>query len=108
MPSEEMLKGTPPSEGTCSGSVFALATQFKEVAAVVGESSIGLGSDYNGGIPHLKPSCDTGTSLDQEGLWNIGQSHEVWQALQKLGAVHSDGSSGVDQFLETWSQLWNL
>jgi microsomal dipeptidase-like Zn-dependent dipeptidase len=108
MPSPEMLDGTPDFSESCTGGVSQLATQFKEVAEVVGESAVSLGSDYNGGIPHLTPGCPTGTSIDQQGLWNIGQSHEIWKALAHLGVTHASESSEsrVDRFLNTWSQLW--
>jgi microsomal dipeptidase-like Zn-dependent dipeptidase len=106
MPSEEMLQGTP-LKSSCGEGMAALATQFQEVAKEIGQASIGMGSDYNGGIPHLKPSCNTGTSLDQEGLWNIGQSQEVWKALRHLGAWNPKPQepSSTSRFLEAWSRV---
>jgi microsomal dipeptidase-like Zn-dependent dipeptidase len=108
MPSEEMLEGTP-GDGKCTGGVHAFATQFREASEVVGENAIGIGSDFNGGIPHLQPSCKTtGTSLDQAGLWQIGQSYEVWSVLKKLDVWHPEKLTikNTDRFLDSWSILW--
>ena len=106
MPSEEMLDGTPVPPTTCRGSVHALAVQYKEVAATIGADSIVMGTDYNGGIPHLMPSCKTGTSLDHEGFWNIGQTPDLWQALRKVGApVPEPLSITVERFISAWEQV---
>jgi microsomal dipeptidase-like Zn-dependent dipeptidase len=107
MPSEEMLAGTPVREDHCpTGGLQALALQYNEVRQLIGPESIALGSDYNGGIPHLRPTCGTGTSLDRDGLWNIGQVPELWQALTKAGAkTPSRLSSTIDRFLAAWSRV---
>jgi len=115
MPSEEMLDGTPVprelcpvgcSADACEGSVHALATQFREASLIVGAPSVALGSDYNGAINHLKPSCGTKTILDQEGLWNFGQAGSIWQAMKALNApVPEPESLMVDQFLDAWSRI---
>jgi microsomal dipeptidase-like Zn-dependent dipeptidase len=115
MPSEEMLEGTQvparmcdaSCKLPCEGGIQALATQYIEAAAALGAESVALGSDYNGGIPHLRPSCPVGTRLDQAGLWNIGQVPEVWASLEKLGApVPRPRRKMVDRFLEAWERAW--
>lgn len=108
MPSEEMLVQTPPLTGTCEGSVHSLANQYREAAKVIGESSVSMGSDFNGGIPHLKPSCATGTSLDQkQGYWNIGQTPELWQALQNILELNPEnGKKSTDRFIDAWSRVF--
>lgn len=113
MPSEEMLEGTPVID-ECAGTIFAFAKQFQDAAQVVGKDAIGVGSDFNGGIPHLKPSCrPTGTSLDEKGLWNIGQSTEIWNALEKLGVWKEETDSDLflshqaQNFLSAWSHVWS-
>ncbi len=106
MPSELMLEGTPSLVSNCRGSIEAFATQYKEVAAVIGQNATVMGSDINGGIPHLKPACLEGTSLKKEGLWNIGQTPYLWKALYLLGvATDSDAMrrAQVDRFLDAWA-----
>lgn len=106
MASEEMLDGTPVPPATCTGSVHALAVQYREIAAAIGADSITMGTDYNGGIPHLMQSCKTGTSLDREGFWNIGQTPELWKALRAAGApVPEPVSVTVGKFIEAWERV---
>lgn len=103
MPSDDMLVGTPLSSGSCQdrqGSIDALTLQMREAVLALGPSRVALGSDYNGGVRHLHSSCHTGTSLDEKaGLWNIGQSRDVWRAL---GANAEDVTK---HFLEAWGQV---
>jgi len=109
MPSEEMLEGAPRAND-CPSSISSLATEYTEIAAELGNDSVMLGSDFNGGIPHLAPTgpgCVTGTSIDQQGLWNIGQSTEVWKAMAKLGApVPNPLSKMADHFVEVWAKAY--
>ena len=106
MPSEEMLEGTQVPNDSCTGGVVALGVQYEHIAGIIGSASTVLGTDYNGGITHLKPGCATETSLDQYGLYNISQTKEIWIALQKLG-VHTPVplSSSVDRFLNAWGSV---
>jgi hypothetical protein len=65
-----------------------------------------LGSDYNGGMRHLRPSCGTGTSLDQPaGLWNVGQSAAFFDALSRLGAPRAPLRATLDRFLSAWERV---
>jgi microsomal dipeptidase-like Zn-dependent dipeptidase len=106
MTSEDYLEGTP--EQGCPGGVRALATQYREAAAVVGAEGIAMGSDYNGGVPHLHPeagACALGAGLDAEGLWNIGQVPELWASLEKLGApVPKPRAKMIERFLDAWKK----
>jgi microsomal dipeptidase-like Zn-dependent dipeptidase len=107
MPSEEYLEGAPTS-ADCPSSIYGLSEEYKEVAAILGSDSIMMGSDYNGGLPHLRPGCHTGTSLDSEGLWNMGQIPELWSGLKALGApVPSPLSKMADRFVATWKKVRN-
>lgn len=102
MPSEDMLHGTP------GESIHALAVQYEESAARIGNQAVAMGSDYNGGVCHLKPipNAVTGTSLDHEGLWNISQVGELWEALRKVNApVPASLGVTVEHFLEAWERV---
>ena len=113
LPAEDMLLNTPikpefcPSGCKCDGSVAAFATQYAEFASLIGPASVMLGSDFNGGIAHLKPACGTKTELDQAaGLWNMGQTPALWQALENVGApVPKRRTDMVDAFLEAWDRV---
>lgn len=104
IPSDTMLRGTPTS-GECSESTDALRAQFHETSEWIPEISIGIGSDFNGALPHLRPTCETHTSLDQEGFWNIGQSHELWNVLHQKQKKHAIADHAL-RFIEAWSLVW--
>jgi microsomal dipeptidase-like Zn-dependent dipeptidase len=107
MPAEEMLDGTPrPPGAACDGGAPALATQYRELVAALGAESVSLGSDYNGGVRHLRPGCATGTSLDGKGLWNMAQVPDVWRALRGFGApVPEHLKVTIDRFLDAWARV---
>jgi microsomal dipeptidase-like Zn-dependent dipeptidase len=102
MPSEEALTGTPAS---CGDGIHELATQFKEVATRLGAASTSIGSDFNGGINHLKPPvCATGTSFDAHGLWNVSQSGDMWEALKHLNVPWP--KEGDAEFITAFVKAW--
>lgn len=106
MPATEMLEGTPGTQD-CPAGVGPLVTQYLEVASKLGAPAVALGSDYNGAIAHLPPGCRTGTSLDDEGgLWNIGQSADVWKAIGKLGGGPASAAETEGAFLDAWSRAF--
>jgi microsomal dipeptidase-like Zn-dependent dipeptidase len=114
MPSDEMLEGTliPPERCAsgcqleCKGGIQALAVNYADAVEALGAESVGIGSDYNGGIPHLHPSCAVGAGLDAEGLWNIGQQPEIWTSLERMGMpVPSPRRKMVDHFVDVWSRV---
>ncbi len=111
MPAQDMLQGTPGhcEEGChspCDGGLHALARHYSELATSIDPDSIALGSDTNGGVEHLPPTCKTGTVLDREGFWNIGQTAEVWRALRAVGApVPASLAGSVDRFVDAWSRV---
>lgn len=109
IPSEEYLEGTPiGAKVTCGSEPSALErlrVQYAEAVAVLGADAVAMGSDFNGGLRHLRPTCATGTSLDHDqGYWNIGQSKELWQALGKAG--QSAQPRTAEHFIQAWSRLW--
>jgi microsomal dipeptidase-like Zn-dependent dipeptidase len=105
MPSADMLEGAPRSP-TCPSALYGLAQEYKEVAGVLGNDAVMLGSDYNGGVEHLEPGCKTGTSLDEQGLWNMSQVPDLWKSLKVLGAPVPDPlAKMVDRFVDTWKKV---
>ena len=84
----------------------ALALSYNELAARIGAESIGIGTDFNSPVPHMRPSCGTGTSLDTEGFWNLAQSSELPQALRAAGAnVPANPEASLDRFLDAWARV---
>lgn len=113
MPSEDMLAGAPVSP-TCRSALYGLSREYEEVASIFaaagqGSESVMMGSDYNGGIEHLRPAgpkCGTGTSLDSQGLWNMGQIPALWKSLRTLGApVPRPLSKMVQKFVSDWQKV---
>lgn len=108
MPSAEMLEGAPDLP-SCPGPLGRLVREYATLTERVGTESVMMGSDYNGGLPHLPPTaaCATGTSLDTQGLWNIGQSSELWSALRKAGApVPLAFSKSSARFVGAWKKVF--
>ena len=95
MPSEDFLEGTPSTP--CAGSVHALKVHWNEVARWTGAGRVALGTDFNGGIRHLKPSCQTGTAMDVSGFWNSGHV----PVLESLLPIPKQGNVG--EFLSLWA-----
>ena len=113
-PCEDVLDDTKvppalcPKGCRCRGDVYALAQQFRETADAIGAASVFLGSDFNGAETHLRPSgCSTHTSLDKQGLHQIGQTSEVWYALRRAGApVNATEFHGVTNFISVWERAY--
>lgn len=111
IPGEDMLKDNrkvKKQQVDCDDSLSNLVTQYNELQTQIGNQNISLGSDFNGGIRHLKmPSCDTHTSLDTlKGLWRIGQTPDIWSAMNKYGAqlpAHLDLIT--NSFLKSWDKV---
>jgi microsomal dipeptidase-like Zn-dependent dipeptidase len=117
IPSEEFLENTPSPSPQCQGGILAFAHQYQLLASVLGESSIATGSDYNGGITHLRPlqhchTVHTAFTENDKGFWEIGQSLTLWKTLQELGVWHPQTSlleedhTHVETFISTWARAW--
>jgi microsomal dipeptidase-like Zn-dependent dipeptidase len=106
MPAETMLEGTPvKSPPPCGGNFERFLLQYGEFVAALGPESVAIGSDYNGGVVHLEPACKTGTSLDTEGFWNIGQAGDLWKAMANVGApVPKPLGKILEKFLQAWER----
>lgn len=102
MPSEDMLVGTPSTP--CTGSVHALKVHYDDVARWLGSKSIAWGSDFNGGIRHLKTSCSTGTTLDQTGYWNFSHAAALEGYLMPRWNATSSNllTPNIREFLRLW------
>lgn len=106
MPSEQMLEDAAKSP-ECPSALSALASEYQEASHVISPDHLMLGSDINGGIPHLKPGCNTGTVLDKEGFWNIGQKSALWESLRNLKAHTAEPLSKMaDTFIATWKKAY--
>ncbi len=115
LPSEDAMPNIPPASGycqagcepdTCRGSVAGLAEVYSYLARFVSPSAIALGSDFNGGMRHLRPSCQTGTSIDHEaGFYQLGQTPALWRALRQAGAPVPEARDTLRHFVEAWSRV---
>gem|GEM_PF-713305 len=123
MTSESMLEGTPPESNDCAfacqrsasatrtpfceGGIPALARQYRELVRELGASSVVLGSDWQGGVDHLPPTCGSGTPLDSRaGFWNISQTVLVWDVLERLQAgTPRPRNLQVQRFLSAWERV---
>jgi len=105
LPSPRFLRGTPLPPHTPEGGIEAFVKHYNEIADIIGPEATMIGSDFNGAIPHLKPSKDTGTSLDEKGLWHVGQSKELLMAMQKKGAKLPPPGHHIATFLKAWKRV---
>ncbi len=122
MPSRMMLTGTPPGandcafacqkssspgEAPCEAGLASLSRQYRELSQEIGPSSVAFGSDWQGGIDHLPPTCESGTSLDSEtGFWKISQTQEVWELLRRAGQrLPEPRNLMVQRFLGAWERV---
>jgi microsomal dipeptidase-like Zn-dependent dipeptidase len=94
------------SAEACSQGVNAFAAVWVDAARLLGAEAVMLGSDHNGGMRHLRPSCGTGTSLDEPaGLWNVAQSAALLDALARLGAPRAPLRATLARFLSAWEKV---
>ena len=122
MPTLMMLQGTPPETRDCKLScqketetdtpscekgLASLARQYRELVQELGASSVSFGSDWQGGVDHLPPTCGAGSSLDQpEGFWKMSQTQEVWDALKHIGNnLPEPRNLQVQRFLSAWERV---
>jgi microsomal dipeptidase-like Zn-dependent dipeptidase len=90
MPSTQLLQGTPGNTG-----MDQLTAQYLEISQTLPAKSIFLGSDTNGGIPHL------------DEYWNIGQAPTLWGALKERGAkIPEPRRQMVNHFIEAWLRVF--
>ena len=121
MPSEDNLSGLDavpgacpaPCQGACSGeAVFGFLVHFKELAAELGAESVMLGTDLNGGVPHLRPASRCGAlkdGLDTEGVWNVTHLGRVERLLVAQGLMTRDVAARQPlHFLQTWQRIWQV
>lgn len=114
MPSEDMLAGTSVDLETCPiecggkcGSGFpALSAVYNDVSSIIGANATVMGSDFNGAVTRLDVQCKTGTSLDRDGFYHIGQVPEMYLSMRRFGARLPDRLiANVHHFIETWKRV---
>ena len=99
LPSEEELAGTDPLQG-----FDAFSKQYDEFVDGLGSASqVMVGTDFNGGVPHLRPTVGSGTSLDKIGFQNISQEVDLWTVLRQRS---TRAPSRFDELLETFLRAW--
>ncbi len=90
----------------CAKGIPALARAYSKMAAVAGAHRVLLGTDFNGGMKHLSPSCGTGSELDEEaGYFHVGQTDLVWDGLRHVGAPVPKLSTTIATFIDTWKRV---
>ncbi|MEZ4443084.1 MAG: membrane dipeptidase [Polyangiaceae bacterium] len=115
LPSEDALvdlEGEAPpcpagcSAEACAGGAHAFALAFRHAARLLPAEAISLGTDFNGGMRHLRPSCGTRTSLDDAaGLYAMGQTAPLWAALRALGVEVPTRRQRLEAFLAAWERV---
>lgn len=125
VPSEEFLEGTPNAQADCQEGVSRYLFQWKEVARQVGSERVFLGSDFNGGIPHLAPDCKSPASsaspvhppIFPTGLYRVDQLPKLFQAIGSETSLPAAGSpdlspgssllgrSQLETFLSAWAKV---
>jgi microsomal dipeptidase-like Zn-dependent dipeptidase len=125
VPSEEFLEGTPNTQPDCHEGISRYVLQWKEVARRVGFERVFLGSDFNGGIPHLAPDCASPSStsagparLFPTGMYRVDQLPALFQAIAAetsgSAALASPGPSNeksllartqLETFLTAWAKV---
>lgn len=115
LPSASYLKGTPidfddlcqDCVPACRKGVYSFVIQYNEMARMLGSSRVAMGTDFNAPLDGLAPGCNTGTSLDRTGFWNIGQMNDLRHAMRSLGAhLPVDQHATTKEFLKLWSRVY--
>lgn len=83
----------------CGDGFEALAQQWSEFARWIPATHIALGSDINGGVPHLAAECS-----GEAAFANVGDESRVWSRLQARGLKIPTGAEQVEAFLEAWTR----
>ncbi len=105
LPTPKFLAGTPIAPEK-EGSIEAFIIHYNEIADIIGSNATLLGSDFNAPVPHIKPPLERSeTSLDDHGLFNIGQMQEFWNVLGKRGARIPKTEEAIDYFLKAWEKV---
>jgi hypothetical protein len=73
----------------------------------LGATSVVFGSDWQGGVDHLPPTCGSGTLLDgNAGFWNISQTGAIWDLLERLQAgTPRPRNLQIQRFLSAWERV---
>lgn len=100
LPSEEFLKGPDePVPARCGEALDRLAHEWGLLARWVGPENTHFGSDFNGGVPHLRADCQ-----GRHGLAGIGDVSGVWEGLAARGLKIPTPESHLEAFLAAWTR----
>lgn len=114
LPSEDAFDEVPGHHGlcpracsaeACGSGVAAFAEMVRRVAGVLPPASIQFGTDFNGGMRHLPPSCGAEGRLGRDGLVDVGQLGALWSAARRLGAPLKAPENHRARFLSAWSRV---
>ncbi len=101
LPSRELLLNNPDA-------FLLFAKEYREVSTLIGPERTVIGSDLNGPLQRIPPTnVTTKTSLDTEGFWHIGQTPDLWKALQRT--THNTPkplSLSIETFIKTWKKVY--
>lgn len=93
------------AEEACGSGVVGFAEMVRRAATVLPPEALQLGTDFNGGMRHLAPSCGVEGRLATEGLVDVGQVGALWSAARRLGAPLKDPEVHRARFLSAWSKV---
>jgi len=115
LPSASYLKGTPidfddlcqDCVPACRKGLYAYVIQYNELVRMLSPQQVAIGTDFNAPLDGLAAGCNTGTSLDRTGFYNMGQMSELRPAMKALGAhVPLDQHATTKEFLRLWSRVY--
>lgn len=93
------------SQEACGAGVPAFAEMVRRAATVVPPEALQLGTDFNGGMRHLSPSCGAKGRLATDGLVDVGQVGALWSAARRLGAPLKSPDAHRAHFFRAWSKV---
>lgn len=100
----------------CPGSIDDLRLHWDHVVSVAGGAPVAWGSDFQGGVAHLRPKygpkgCAEArpdgqplSAFDTLGLAHVGLTPELFAQLAALGSDRAPLDQSAERFLQIWEQ----
>ncbi len=108
MPSQDLLEGTPAEAGfpvECDEGLLQLVKQMNDVSSVLPARSMALGSDFHGGLEHLRHPCKELPYFGEGGFHRVDQVPELWSALGAAGLKQkAQYHESAREFLLRWGK----